>query len=333
MSDLSEIMKAIEAENGSVKDLRDRLENLEAKSNRPSAGGETVSDGWPTTRQMSEAFRHFKDRDFEGRFEFKNVTSDGSGLGVPALLQPLAMTASTRSVFLADRLPSRIVDGPAVALNRIGSTDLAGVQPNQGDQKHELEVETDSSTVTLSTIASFAKVSTQALQDVADLQNILQGVLTLRLKRKVDTLLYAAASATGNFTPYESTSPTIVDNLVGANAALADYGLTGTTFVSPADYARLMLTKASTAGLFLGLPQYANLDIQQASVVPAGRFLLTTTDGVGLSLAVRSVILAVLGFVGDDFTRNLRTLLVEQRVAPLVTDPGRVIIGDLVATS
>jgi hypothetical protein len=59
-------------------------------------------------------------------------------------------------------------------------------------------------------------------------------------------------------------------------------------------------------------------------------FLVSTLDGVGLGLAQRSQVMVIMGFDSDDLTKNMRTLLVEQRTVPFVTDPTRVLIGNLV---
>ncbi|WP_179945986.1 hypothetical protein [Polynucleobacter asymbioticus] len=41
----------------------------------------------------------------------------------------------------------------------------------------------------------------------------------------------------------------------------------------------------------------------------------------------------IVGFENDDLTKNLRTVLNEIRVAPYITDPNRVVIGNLVSGS
>lgn len=336
---LNDIMKAVEDGNKSFESFKAKqssrleaiekhLETVEAKNNRQgfSAGGVAASQEW------QGIFDDMKQRDFAGRVEFdtKSLTSDVS-LTVPGIMQPLIVTAPTYSLHLADYIPTRVVDTPALVINRIGSTDTAGIQAAQGDAKKALEINTSPLTVNLQQVAAYATVSTQALQDVIDLQATVNSILNTRLKTTVDGLIYSAANTVGAHTPYVSTSATPIDNLVGAVAQLANYGMQGTVFLNPSDYASVVLTKASTAGMFLGFPVYEGLSIKQASSVPAGKFLVTTLDGAGIGLAVRSVAMLIMGFVNDQLTTNERTILCEQRVAPFVSDANRVLIGDLVA--
>ncbi|MBU3620922.1 phage major capsid protein [Polynucleobacter sp. CS-Odin-A6] len=313
-----------------VSDFGDRLNTLEAdqtKSNRPNfTGGSNNNTEW------RDAFDTLKGNDFNGRVALsrKAIVSD-SGLSVPAMMNPIAMTATTGWSFIEQYLPTRIVDAPSVVVNKIGSTDTAGVQAAQGDAKKLLAISTSSSTVELLTYACYAKISTQALQDIPDLQSIVNNVLNLRLRKTIDDAIWTMANTAGNNTAYVSASTTVADNLVGAAAQLALYGLSGTFFLNPQDYATLALTKASTSGVWLGMPQMYGITIAQASSIPSGKFLLTTLDGVGVSLAERSQAMLILGLDGEDLTRNLRTVLLEKRVVPFTTDAGRVLIGDLVS--
>ena len=75
---------------------------------------------------------------------------------------------------------------------------------------------------------------------------------------------------------------------------------------------------------------YEGISIKQASSIPSGKFLLTTLDGVGVSIAERSEAMLILGMSGTDLTDNMRTVLLEKRVVPFTTDASRVLIGSLV---
>ena len=342
MSDLKQLVTLIEDSSKSLEQfkrkqdqrlgaLEQHIETIEAKGNRQGLGGASLGSSI-ASQEWSGAFDKLKQADFSGRAEMsiKSISSDVS-LTVPGVMQPLVVTAPTYSLHLADYIPTRVVDMPSVVFNRIGSTDDAAVQVEQGDIKKNLAINTSPVTLPLETVAAYTTVTTQALQDVIDLQASVNTILNTRLKATIDAMLYGAANAVGGHTPYVSTSTTPVDNLVGAVAKLANYGLQGTVFLNPEDYATVVLTKASTAGMFLGFPAYEGLSIKQATAVPVGKFLVTTLDGVGLGLAVRSVAMLIMGFMNDQLRTNERTILCEQRVAPFVADQNRVLIGDLVA--
>ncbi|QWD06932.1 phage major capsid protein [Polynucleobacter paneuropaeus] len=305
----------------------DALEADQTKTNRPNfSGGSNNNTEW------IEAFESLKSKDFNGKVALsrKAIVSD-SGLSVPAMMSPIATTATTGWSFIEPYLPTRVIDAPSAVINKIGSSDSAGVQAAQGDAKKLLAISTSSSTVELLTYACYCKVSTQVLQDVADIQSVVNNILNLRLKKTIDDAIYLMANTVGNHTTYVSTSTVVADNLVGAAAQLALYGLSGTFFLSPLDYATLALTKASTSGMWLGLPAMYGITIKQASSIPSGKFLLTTLDGVGVSMAERSEAMLILGMDGNDLTTNMRTILLEKRVVPFTTDAGRVLIGDLVS--
>ncbi len=104
-----------------------------------------------------------------------------------------------------------------------------------------------------------------------------------------------------------------------------------TALLSPTDYATMMLAKASTAGSWMGLPQGIEMPrIVQSSGMPAGKVLVTAgTDGA--FVALRQQIETQIGLDGDDFTKNLRTVLVEGRFAFGVRNAGLCYAGDLIA--
>jgi len=330
---MNDLLALIESGNKDISnfksDFSNRLDSLEAdqtKSNRPNFGG-----GSNNNTEWRDAFETLKGNDFSGRVALsrKAIVSD-SGLSVPAMMSPIATTATTGWSFIEPYLPTRVIDAPSAVINKIGSTDSAGVQVAQGDAKKLLAISTSSSTVALETYACYAKVSTQALQDVPDLQSVVNNILNLRLRKTIDDAIWEMANTAGNNTAYVSASTTVADNLVSAAAQLALYGLTGTFFLNPVDYATLALTKASTSGVWLGMPQMYGITIAQASSIPSGKFLLTTLDGIGISMAERSEAMLILGMSGTDLTDNMRTVLLEKRVISFTTDASRVLIGDLV---
>jgi HK97 family phage major capsid protein len=325
---LALVQKGNEEITNFVSDFGNRLDTLEAdqtKSNRPNFGGSSSNNEWQS------AFETLKNNDFSGRVALsrKAIVSD-SGLSVPAMMNPIAMTATTGWSFIEQYLPTRVIDSPSAVINKIGSTDTAGVQAAQGDAKKLLAIGTSSSTVALETYACYCKVSTQALADIPYLQSIVNSVLNLRLRRTIDDAIWTMANSAGNNTAYVSGSSTVADNLVGAAAQLALYGLSGTFFLNPVDFATLALTKASTSGVWLGMPAMYDISIKQASSIPSGKFLLTTLDGIGVSIAERSEAMLILGMDGNDLTNNMRTVLLEKRVVPFTTDASRVLIGSLV---
>ena len=204
---------------------------------------------------------------------------------------------------------------------------LGAKQTAEGAAKQNVALDSTPVSLTLETWAAYEKVSLQALQDQAGLAMAVESLLIGAVLRAADAAAWTAFLA-------GSTAVTAladgVSTIVTTAAAIASAGGQGIrALLSPADYAAMMLTKASTSGNWLGLPQGIDVPtIVQSSGVPSGKVLVTASSD-GAFVALRQQVEAMIGLDADDFTKNLRTVLVEGRFAFGVRNAGLSYAGDL----
>jgi hypothetical protein len=203
-------------------------------------------------------------------------------------------------------------------------------QPAEGAAKAQVALKSTPVASTLETWAAWEKVSVQALNDQMGLAQAVEGLLTGAVFRAADAAAWTAFVAGAT-----AVAPGVdgVSTIVRTAAAIAAAGGGGIrALLSPLDYADMLLTKADTSGNWLGLPPgIAMPQIVQSSGVPSGKVLVTAgTDGA--FVAVRQQIEALIGLDADDFTKNLRTVLVEARMVANVRNAELCYAGDLVAT-
>lgn len=206
---------------------------------------------------------------------------------------------------------------------------VGGKQSTEGALKPNVQLQSTPVASTLATFAAWEKVSLQALEDQMGLAQAVESLLTGAVLRSADADAWTAYLAGCTAIVPDATDP--VATIVRTAAKIAAAGGGGIRAVlSPLDYAEMMLQKADTSGQWLGLPPGVEMPtLVQSSGVPAGKLLVTAgTDGA--FVAVRSEIVATIGLADDDFTRNLRTVLVEGRMVADVRNAQLAYIGDLV---
>jgi HK97 family phage major capsid protein len=258
---------------------------------------------------------------------------DGTTYVVPTQSVGPVSTYHAPIARLIDLMPAQPVSGAnKVSFVRINyaSGSPAGNQAAtvaERAAKPESTVETELVEVDLATWAHWLDTSKQVLDDVAELRQILDGILRGGLLDKVDAGIYAqlVADATA-FSP--TASETIGDAVARIAAQIANAG--GQSIVvalNPDDYLTMQLTKAEDSGVYLGVPPNLASRVVAAPSVASGK-LLAFAPGSGATYADREGVNVQIGLKNDDFTKNIRTILAECRGATLVRDPAHVAFGD-----
>lgn len=188
-------------------------------------------------------------------------------------------------------------------------------------------------------IATFIKVSKEMLADVSfmgsEINNELLELIQLKLDEQIllgDGIgqnlegidLNATAWAAGTFAatipdPNESD----VLRVAIAQIAQANFIANGIT-LNPADAAKLQLTKSSTGEYTYpvytpspdGVINIAGVPVIENNLVPAGTFYVG--DWTRSNLRIREDVNIQVGYVNDDFTKNLVTILAEMRAVHYV---------------
>ncbi len=246
---------------------------------------------------------------------------------------PLVAVGTYGALPLVQAVQSIPVAASVYHWNRVSPTvqpAVGGKQGTEGALKPNVQLQSTPVTSTLATFAAWEKVSLQALEDQLGLAQAVESLLTGAVLRSADADAWTAYLA--GCTAIVPDATDAVATIVRTAAKIAAAGGTGIRAVlSPLDYADMMLVKASTSGQWLGLPPGVEMPpLLQSSGVPAGK-LLVTAGSDGAFVAVRSEIVATIGLADDDFTRNLRTVLVEGRMVADVRNAQLAYIGDLIA--
>lgn len=212
--------------------------------------------------------------------------------------------------------------------------------------KPQSDIELDLITTSARVIAHTMKASRQALDDVPMLRSMIDQRLLYGLQYQEENQLLNGdgtgqnltgliPSATAYSAEFAPSAETAIDKmrLAMLQAALAEYPATGHV-MHPTDWARIELTKDSEGRYIIGNPQGSltptlwALPVVATQAIAVDKFL-TGAFRLGAQLFDRWMARVEVGYENDDFTRNLITMLAEERLALAIYRPEAFIYGDL----
>lgn len=201
------------------------------------------------------------------------------------------------------------------------------------------------------TIAHWIKLSKQVLDDAPMLEGYVNRRMVHGVQRRLQFQILrgtgtspnlAGLSSNGRHTAFTPTTGELaLDSINRAKYAVigADYS-PNVVLLNPADWGSIERAKTSSGGYVLGdgaavtylangmIPQVWGMTVITSNDVAAGKFYVLDTNAV--EMFNRQSVSIELGFVNDDFTKNLVTLRAEMRGALAVYQPTAVRYGDLV---
>ena len=333
----NQIITALEAVETHQREIKDRLLMLEQ---RPTAGkfpGEFTSKS-TLGDQFIKSFEANKDL-FEKtrsvRLEIKAAgdaitTSSGrtivsGGVGSPG----------ANLLGLQNALTTRPASGSsAVEYSRYtGQQGAAAVQAGEGAAKAAVRPDHSLITQGALTVAGFSKMSRQSMNDSAELRRAVDTTLTRSVNTALDVALTTGGTGfAGGFaalaTAYTSLVYTsLVDAISEGVATMQTAGFApDVVAVSPADWLAITVMKDTTgqylSGAYLGEMPSAmrGLRVVLSPTVATGKALLI--DSAHTELLIVDGFTVEVGYVGDDFTNNLATLLGEMRCIPVFRTVG-----------
>ncbi|WP_321339727.1 phage major capsid protein [uncultured Cohaesibacter sp.] len=216
----------------------------------------------------------------------------------------------------------------------------------EGAAKPSSDIQLDLKSTSAKVIAHWFKASRQSLDDVPQLRSLIDNRLLYGLAFKEELQLLSGDGTGQNLhgiipqasayaEPFTPDSGTNIDTLRLAmlQAVLAEYPATGHV-LNPIDWARIELTKDGQGKYIIGQPQGSitptlwNLPVVQTQAISVDKFL---TGAFKMAAQVFDLWQArvEVGFENDDFTKNLVTILGEERLALAVYRPEAFIFGDL----
>lgn len=215
----------------------------------------------------------------------------------------------------------------------------------EGDAKPSSDIQLELVTTSAKVIAHWMKASKQVLDDIPQLRSMIDARLDYGLALKEEqqllngdgtgqNLLGIIPQATAYAAPIAVENMNMLDvlRLAMLQAALAEYPATGHV-LNPTDWAYIETMKDEIGRYIIGNPQGSvaptlwRLPVVETQAIAPRKFL-TGAYRQGAQLFDRWESRIEVGYVNDDFTRNLVTILGEERLALAVYRPEAFIYGD-----
>lgn len=347
------VLEELEKTTKGVGGLAARLDDLEQKAARSGGGPEEVETwGAQFTKEAGDALETMqRDRTAKAVVSMKAVTTGGSSGGpliLPTREAQIGFMPKQRLTIRA-LLPVVTIDSGTVEYVNQTARPSGAAPVAEEAAKPESQIGFSLETSTARVIAHWIKASQQVLSDVPQLQSLIDAEMLYGLAlveeaqilngdgtgQNLDGLVpNATAFADPGGILSETGSGTYID-VIGAailQGALADYAPTGIV-VHWADWWRMLLTKNSEGNYILGapnamaMPQLWGLPVVPTKSMAQGEFLVGDFASAA-TLYDRWEPRVEMGYVNDDFTKNMVTIRAEERLALAVKRGEALITGD-----
>jgi len=277
-----------------------------------------------------------------GLFTSGNLTDGASGAAYSARsISQTVITSPSPEVHVRNLMSSAVMTENYLEYPQfIGGEGSPGYQVNQGDTKSQIDYDFVMVPVRPRTIAAWARVSRQSLNDISWLANFFSTQMLLDLMAKEDNELLNGTgtnsikgiipSAT-DYTPTNPSYSTLYEYLVDGIAQLRNLNYRANGIVmNPLDYATLLIYKSTTGefnypGLVFGgsdrsLIMFNGTPIYQMNQIATGK--VSIGDWNRAQLLIREGINFGLFYEdADNVTKNLVTLRIEEEIALAIYHP------------
>lgn len=337
--------------------LKEQVDQLEQKLARGGGGKDDEQKSIGEQFVESEGFKSFQDAGFSksakaGSMQVKatltSATTDAAG-SVGAAIQvtrlPGILALPQRRLTVRDLISPGRMDGASLEYVRETGFTSNAAPVAEGAKKPESDIKLDVETTSAKVIAHWMKASRQVLSDISQLRSIVDQRLLYGLAYKEEAqllngdgtgqnLLGIIPQATAYAAPITLTGATSIDmiRLAMLQAALAEYPATGHV-MNPIDWAFIETLKDDVGRYIIGNPQGTiaptlwGLPVVQTQAIAVDKFL-TGAFKLGAQVFDRWDARVEAGYENDDFTKNLVTILAEERLALAVYRPEAFIYGD-----
>lgn len=335
--------------------LTEQVAEMEQKLARAAGGGENAEKSLGEQFVEDDRVKAFAASgtssgkvDMRVKATITSATSNAAGsagAGVPVTRLPGLLELPQRRLTVRDLITPGRMDGNALEYVRETGFVNNAAPVAEGATKPSSDLKFDLVNTSAKVIAHWMKASRQILDDFAQLRSVIDQRLLYGLAYVEEAQLLNGdgtgqnlngiiPQATAYAAPITLTSPTSIDvmRLAMLQAALAEYPATGHV-MNPIDWAWVETLKDTTGRYIIGNPQGSiaptlwGLPVVQTQAIAVDKFL-TGAFRLGAQLFDRWDARVELGFVNDDFIKNLVTILAEERLALAVYRPEAFIYGD-----
>ena len=337
----------IDALSEQYKSLSDSLTDIAQKQSAPAlpVGKVTAGSEFIKSDQFAQLASGQREK---ARYEVKNtVVADGNSTFPDQ--RPGIIAGSFAPLTIRQLIPTIGVTSNAVNSLRESSWTNDAAEVAQTAAKPESDIVFAPYNVVIETVAHWIKVSNQLLADAPAVAAYIDTRLRDGLAQRIDLQLLkgngtspnlSGLTDAGNFTAFTPTS--------GANLAesinKAKYNrwavgeVVDTVIVNPADWAALEILRegAGTGAYLYGVPgtnasmSVFGLQVVLSANMTAGQFLIGSLRGAA-TIYQRQGAVVEMGYVNDDFTKNLVTIRAEERLGLAVDRPASIMYGAITA--
>ncbi len=331
-----------------------RLTELEQKLARKGADEQVEVKSWGEALTEDEGFAGYKSqRGKMGKFavEVKAVhgltTAAGGALRQDQRIDGIVTTPNRRMTVRDLLTPGRTSAQSLTYYRELVYTNSADVV-SETTLKPESTITFESETTNVATIAHWLKASKQILSDVPQLQSFIDGRLRYGLAYKEETqllsgdgtgenlegLITAATAYSAPFNPTGTETAIDILRLALLQATLAEYPASGIV-LHPSDWARIELTKDTEGRYIIGNPQ-GNIaptlwgqPVVATQAITVDKFLVGAFQ-LGAQIFDREDAAVMISDEdGDNFVKNMVTVLAEERLALAIYRPAAFVYGDM----
>lgn len=264
---------------------------------------------------------------------------------VPADRRPGITPGAFRALRIVDFLTSIPTNSNAWEFVRELLFTNNAAEVAEGAAKAESILTFEMASVNIRTIAHFLKASNQILADAPALRAYIDGRLRYGVDAREDLQLItgdgtgqniSGMTTSGNYTAFTPTSgDTALDSLNRAKYAIigADYAPTA-VLMNPADWGAIERLKTQDLAYVVGnpfgtiVPVVWGVPVVVSNNMTATKFLMADFATSYEHIARQSTVVEV-GYVNDDFTKNLVTIRAEKRSALATIRPASTRFGSL----
>lgn len=285
----------------------------------------------------------------KARVEVKNTVTSVSGTTVYPQQQAGVVPGAFKPLTIRDVLPSGTTNSIMVVGTREAAFTNGAAETAQGSAKPESSNTFEQFNVPIETVATWLKVSNQLLADAPSVVAYIDTRLRYALEERIDLqLLKGNGTApniggllkSGNFTAFTpATGANLADSINKAKYALWALGYApDAVIVNPADWGALEIAKETSGAYLYGAPgtvAAANpfgVRVVMSNNMTAGQFAIGAFQRAAM-VWTREGVAVEMGYVNDDFTKNLVTMRAETRLGLEVSTPAAILSGAITAAA